>query len=215
LGVDFNKQLVYNYFRTYDPSTGRYLESDPIGLDGGPNTFTYAANSPIDISDRYGLCSWCSPILTIGARPTPMITPRPNPVAQGVRNAIRQMEQSERANPASKYNQNRIDQILRDTGMPPRLRLDQMVETVDSCPIPPRINPGNTRPDTLNFLQEVLKIAKDLHDSGVIDHSPVPITPTNQLWPARAIPAVAPGSSSGGTMSDRDFEQCFKAGMCT
>jgi hypothetical protein len=47
--------LHYNYFRTYDPSTGRYLESDPIGLNGGPNVFTYAENAPVQFIDPQGL----------------------------------------------------------------------------------------------------------------------------------------------------------------
>ncbi len=46
--------LHYNYFRTYDPSTGRYLESDPIGLQGGLNTYGYALQNPLKYSDPYG-----------------------------------------------------------------------------------------------------------------------------------------------------------------
>jgi RHS repeat-associated protein len=45
----------YNYFRDYDPSTGRYIESDPIGLGGGLNTFGYAYGNPLKYSDPKGL----------------------------------------------------------------------------------------------------------------------------------------------------------------
>ena len=44
----------YNYFRDYEPGTGGYLESDPIGLSGGWNTYSYVYNSPLNYIDPKG-----------------------------------------------------------------------------------------------------------------------------------------------------------------
>jgi RHS repeat-associated protein len=58
---DTETGLNYNYFRDYDPATGRYVESDPIGLRGGLNTYGYAGNSPVRRTDPRGLAIWiCS-----------------------------------------------------------------------------------------------------------------------------------------------------------
>jgi RHS repeat-associated protein len=51
---DQESGLHYNYFRDYDPSIGRYVQSDPIGLKGGINTYTYALNQPARYVDPDG-----------------------------------------------------------------------------------------------------------------------------------------------------------------
>jgi RHS repeat-associated protein len=52
---DSETGLHYNYFRDYDPATGRYIESDPIGLRGGINTYAYVRSAPTMIIDPTGL----------------------------------------------------------------------------------------------------------------------------------------------------------------
>ena len=52
---DTESGLHYNWNRYYDPFLGRYLQSDPLGLDAGMNFFVYASNSPLNYIDPKGL----------------------------------------------------------------------------------------------------------------------------------------------------------------
>lgn len=52
---DAESGLFYNINRYYNPSFGRYISSDPIGLEGGPNTYNYANVSPVMFIDPEGL----------------------------------------------------------------------------------------------------------------------------------------------------------------
>ena len=53
----------YNYFRDYDPAIGRYIESDPLGLKAGSNTYAYVKGRPLNLRDPRGLLvpQGCSP----------------------------------------------------------------------------------------------------------------------------------------------------------
>lgn len=52
---DSETGLSYNYFRDYDPTIGRYVQSDPIGLRAGINTYAYVRSAPTRYTDRFGL----------------------------------------------------------------------------------------------------------------------------------------------------------------
>jgi len=55
---DAETGLNYNYFRDYEPATGRYIESDPISLRGGISTYAYASSRPLSRRDKRGLLSY-------------------------------------------------------------------------------------------------------------------------------------------------------------
>lgn len=78
----FNDQesgIHYNYYRDYNPQTGRYLQSDPIGLIAGPNTYSYVLNMPLNYSDPKGLIAPAIAVRIFWPLIRPILFPKPKP----------------------------------------------------------------------------------------------------------------------------------------
>ncbi|HWR77548.1 MAG TPA: Ig-like domain-containing protein [Thiobacillus sp.] len=73
---DLETGLHYNYFRDYEPGTGRYVQVDPIGIAGGLNVYEYANSNPLTFIDPLGLTGILPGPIPLPLPPVP-ITPIP------------------------------------------------------------------------------------------------------------------------------------------
>ena len=71
----------YNYFRDYNPNTGRYIQKDPIGLDAGINWYGYANGNSLQFIDPYGDMAWV--LIPIGIVVVAIIAVYPKPNQDG------------------------------------------------------------------------------------------------------------------------------------
>jgi RHS repeat-associated protein len=90
-GQYFDKETgnFYNYFRDYDPSLGRYVQSDPIGLAAGPSTYGYVGGRPLSGVDRYGLFEgnigdYLKPAVTVCVRASTVVVASSIALAAGL-----------------------------------------------------------------------------------------------------------------------------------
>jgi RHS repeat-associated protein len=79
--------MSYNYYRDYDSSTGRYVQSDPIGLMGGVSTFGYVTGNPLKGVDPRGLADVTLELFAAGKiprMPSRALVPEERPLETGV-----------------------------------------------------------------------------------------------------------------------------------
>ncbi|WP_239948909.1 RHS repeat-associated core domain-containing protein [Dyella terrae] len=104
---DAESGLANNVNRDYEAATGRYLQSDPIGLDGGLSTFAYVDSSPLNFFDPLGTSKLQGTNNIGGNDPlTPRLNAQSNP--DEVRRAIKAAEDAERS---GALNANRLRQV--------------------------------------------------------------------------------------------------------
>src|SRR4029079_10235625 len=77
--------LTYMQARYSAPVSGRFLSPDPLGYADQLNLYAYVSGDPVNRADPSGMCGIC----TFGRVPGWF---RPSPIAQGVKQAIRESQ---------------------------------------------------------------------------------------------------------------------------
>jgi RHS repeat-associated protein len=134
-GQYFDKEtgLHYNYYRYYDPQTGRYITSDPIGLSGGLNTYGYVGGNPVNAVDPLGLEDATGTIIRIPIPGVPDLGD--NGASDG--------GQSSGSDAYENQGRGRHDRLVDRPGRSSRS------ETTENCP------PNNDSSDKCKFIQEL------------------------------------------------------------
>jgi RHS repeat-associated protein len=98
----YDKQtgLYYNHHRYYNPKWGRYMEPDPIGLEGGLNPFVYSNNDPINKVDPSGL-GW-KKLKLIGSLFDDILAPLGRELLKGFLNSSKEAAKQTTSNQAKK-----------------------------------------------------------------------------------------------------------------
>jgi RHS repeat-associated protein len=81
---DSQAGLQQNYFRDYDPAIGRCLESDPIGITAGINTYAYVGGNPTSFVDTLGLTQQDIDQMTCFARQNNLDMNIPTPAVEDI-----------------------------------------------------------------------------------------------------------------------------------
>ena len=74
---DYDTGLTHFKFRDYDPTIGRFIQQEPLGLwVAWENSYAYASNNPINMIDMYGLLGtwgWVAAIATVAIIAAPLV----------------------------------------------------------------------------------------------------------------------------------------------
>jgi RHS repeat-associated protein len=146
---DYDTGFFYNYYRTLDPKTGRYLQADPIGLDGGSlSLYTYVDNQPIRYVDPDGLqVALPVPLLSSTARPIPgtLVDPLVAPITSP--NDPKDDGESEKCKNLRKKLENLRTEVY-----------DKRIPDLEANPgnLPQRIGPGEKLRDTVRGHEKLL-----------------------------------------------------------